>query len=340
MADETDRRRDTQEGGASENAKQPEPPPAAPPPATEEPAAAPSPSTGGQKPASTYTAPPETPPAQAVDQPASAQIGNAAPATADTGSPRSADGTGSPSKPQDAAVSPQQHHPRGPTAIDLWGLRIAVIALTLSTAAFLLDYNDRVEERTVRAWQLLTTPAPGNSGKIQALEYLNREDGLICGEWTRPLQVWREEWVKTECLLTLKARTPLVGIDLSSGNNGTPDNPNDDPQGAYLLGVNLNGANLRGADLRNVSLTHAELFLADLSAANLRGADLTDAILRGAVLTDADLTDADLSGALYLTQEQLNTACGDKDTKLPDGLTIPMCDEVGWWVTEETPPAD
>jgi hypothetical protein len=71
-----------------------------------------------------------------------------------------------------------------------------------------------------------------------------------------------------------------------------------------------------------------------LSLAQLNGADLADADLEGAVLDTANLTGANLHGArlvaadlqrgvVGLTQEQLNEAWGDSQTKLPEGMTIP-----------------
>ena len=58
--------------------------------------------------------------------------------------------------------------------IEPWGILLAAVGLFMALITFWIDYSDRVEERTVRAWQLHTTRAPGNSGKREALEYLNR----------------------------------------------------------------------------------------------------------------------------------------------------------------------
>jgi uncharacterized protein YjbI with pentapeptide repeats len=52
--------------------------------------------------------------------------------------------------------------------------------------------------------------------------------------------------------------------------------------------------------------------------AKLDGTTLEDANLR-----DADFQRIDLSTAIGLTQEQLDSAVGDKDTKIPEGLTRP-----------------
>ena len=82
-----------------------------------------------------------------------------------------------------------------------WGILFAVLGLAISIVAFWLDHEDRVEARTVNAWNLLTTQASGNSGKIAALEYLNRKDGLFCGA--------------SGCMITLKKRAPLPAINLA-----------------------------------------------------------------------------------------------------------------------------
>lgn len=83
-------------------------------------------------------------------------------------------------------------------------------------------------------------------------------------------------------------------------------------------GADLMGARLRGAKLRGASMRGAYLIAADLS-----GADLRDADLIGADLRDANLRGTDLTGALYLTQAQLNAARGDRATSIPASLQRP-----------------
>lgn len=126
---------------------------------------------------------------------------------------------------------------------------------------------------------------------------------------------------------------------------------------ANLSGALLTDANLSGADLTEAWLNGAELsrtlvsFLrapgADFSGVVMQGADgCYDQEFRGAIFRGADLREtrlcasfldeADLSGtdlskvdltySYGLTQEQLNRACGDAMTKLPEPtLTIPAC---------------
>jgi uncharacterized protein YjbI with pentapeptide repeats len=76
-------------------------------------------------------------------------------------------------------------------------------------------------------------------------------------------------------------------------------------------------AKLQGADLRRADLQGADLLGADLQGADLRSADFQGANLRGANLKEAE----------FLTQQQLDEACGDEETKLSEGLTIETCSE-------------
>lgn len=88
--------------------------------------------------------------------------------------------------------------------------------------------------------------------------------------------------------------------------------------GPDLRGQMLVGADLAGRDLTGASLRGARMVSADLSAAVFCRADLT-----GADLRRADVRGADLSGALFLTQAQVDSASGDVWTLLPDRLSRP-----------------
>jgi Pentapeptide repeats (8 copies) len=101
-----------------------------------------------------------------------------------------------------------------------------------------------------------------------------------------------------------------------------------DLSSAYVPRATLTG-NLTGAFLAHATLTAADLTGANLTAADLTGANLTGATLTAdltyAVLMGANLTGANLTYATGLSQDQLDAACGDKDTKLPSGITIKPC---------------
>ncbi len=89
---------------------------------------------------------------------------------------------------------------------------------------------------------------------------------------------------------------------------------------ANLQKADLWKANLQGAFLRDAKLQEAILASANLRGADLRGANLQGAYLWNAKLQGADLRGADLTKAKNLTRKQLDAACRDGMTKLPDDL--------------------
>lgn len=80
---------------------------------------------------------------------------------------------------------------------------------------------------------------------------------------------------------------------------------------------------LIGADLKRVDLRGENLRGAYLIAADLRGIDLNGVNFIGADLRDADLRGANLTNSIFLTQAQINSAKGDKNTKIPLALSRP-----------------
>ena len=133
-------------------------------------------------------------------------------------------------------------------------------------------------------------------------------------------------------------RADFSGADLSGANlieanlirsdlRGA-DLPGADLNGAQLTGADLSGARLDGAKLGGAYLIDARLALVNLTLAKLDVADLRRADLGGADLTKADLSETDLRGAdlrnaKNLTQQQIDKAKGDSNTKLPDGRRMP-----------------
>lgn len=84
-------------------------------------------------------------------------------------------------------------------------------------------------------------------------------------------------------------------------------------RGRDFIGANLKGENLSGQNLRGALLIAADLRDSDLSFTDFIGADMRDADLRG----------ANLVGSIFLTQVQINSARGNKLTKLPASLNRP-----------------
>ena len=96
--------------------------------------------------------------------------------------------------------------------------------------------------------------------------------------------------------------------------------------------ADLSGAKLSGADLARSDFTDARLDNAALDGATLDGSRLTNvsfglADMTGATLKDTHLPGSDLHLVAGLTQAQLDGACGDRNTRLPAGLSVSYCED-------------
>jgi hypothetical protein len=148
------------------------------------------------------------------------------------------------------------------------------------------------DDALARNWTLLTTPASGNSGKVQALEYLASKGMVLDGidlSCNAMRGIEKSDAGEDRC-----ARPPyLQSLNLSETKHGQPISLIR----ANLSGANLVNANLSGAYLGGADLSGAGLVRANLSGAYLWGSDLSGAELIGANLSGASLGKADLSGA-------------------------------------------
>ena len=181
---------------------------------------------------------------------------------------------------------------------------IEPFAIVFVIVAFIFELNDRNSDRAVQRATMLATI-------VQVAATAETNDGQ------NPAVPIIETLVREKLNLS---SLPLPRVNLS---------------GAVLARANLREANLGGAVLNGAVLAHANLGEANLGGAVLNGADFYYANLRGANLRgtdlslanffEADLSKADLSGALfdgarYLTQAQLDVACGELPKSLPDSL--------------------
>ena len=108
-----------------------------------------------------------------------------------------------------------------------------------------------------------------------------------------------------------------------------------DFSGARLMQAGLTAGIYDGTRFNNANLRFLEGSASRFARANFAGADLSDAALvgsyfGGARFTRANLAGANLSGSDFstargLTQSQLDQACGDAETLLPPGLSVPFC---------------
>lgn len=171
---------------------------------------------------------------------------------------------------------------------EAWGFftlirAIEFLAILIAFVAFFNELSYRQEERTARAWQLLAIQAPGNSGKIEALEYLNGQKITLSGiDLTPPIlaERWKQKpKEERELVRGCEQFTFLRGVKLPK---------------AALTEATLACADLYGADLRGALLLSADLRGARLKDADLRGAHIFGAKLQGALLVGADLRGAHL----------------------------------------------
>ncbi len=101
---------------------------------------------------------------------------------------------------------------------------------------------------------------------------------------------------------------------------------------------NFDGANLTSASAPQANFAGSHFVGANFEHANLQGAQFTESILKdvkfgnammeNAILNGADFSGADLSEAIGLSQAQLDIACGDPETQLPLGLSVPYCGDI------------
>ena len=201
---------------------------------------------------------------------------------------------------------------------------VEFLAILIACVAFFNELNYRHEERTARAWQLLTVLAPGNSGKREALEYLNGRNIPLAGiDLTPPFlaEQWRqnpkeEREVRKRCAQFTYLRevelpeailtdATLVCVDLQEANLRGARLWRADLRRSNFWGADLRGADLLlfadlrrsnfwRADLRGANIWRADLREARLWRADLRGANIWRADLRGADLQDADLRGANI----------------------------------------------
>jgi Pentapeptide repeats (8 copies) len=168
-----------------------------------------------------------------------------------------------------------------------------------------------------RVPRLIAAPPPWHNGDLNRDVKAAMADRELINILKQGPHVWNE-WRSKQLDLSGVIRPPdtdLTGINLHGVNL----------KGVLLAKTNLSGANLSNADLSGANLSNANLTGADLRGANLGSIYLSGANLSNADLSGANLSNANLTGAKNLTQMQLDQACGDAHTKLPEGLTIKPC---------------
>lgn len=183
-------------------------------------------------------------------------------------------------------------------------------AIIFGVFSFMIALQDIKGDRDARAWSLITQKAAGNSGKIEALEYLNSENIISIPNprsWGLPIGPTAvegqseppKEWIRlVENFGPWKGRTPLIGIDL--GCDVPLENREEcRDRGTYLYGVNLSNARLRNSIFNGAALQSGDFSGARVSYASFIGANLHSADFSGAQVSWASFIGATLYGANF-----------------------------------------
>jgi hypothetical protein len=145
------------------------------------------------------------------------------------------------------------------------------LALLVAITTWLMEADDRVHERTNKAWNTLdsTSDKAHQRGPtiVRALESLVDDGVDLSGVYLNKPNLFRAR-LSRACL----ARAILYD--------------------AYMEETRLEGADLTGAKLAGARLQKSRLARADLQDADLKGATFGNTNLDGANLTDADLSGA------------------------------------------------
>jgi Pentapeptide repeats (8 copies) len=227
----------------------------------------------------------------------------------------------------------------------------AVVALAYTASTYRLANRGQLTERFSKALERLGSEEPYvRLGGVHALAHVLRESA------DHHLDV-------VEVLVAfVRQRTPRAahrtgvasqGADTSGvpvpSDRALPAEPAPDVQAALTaLGRRPRRPEPRGMlYLRDLHLASALLGGADLTGALLGGTDLTRARLEGANLAGAQLREFDLpgagltrSGAVGLTQAQLDVAWGDAATRLPTELQRPASWTAAQEAVADAAPAD
>ena len=109
-----------------------------------------------------------------------------------------------------------------------WGVFIATVGVLVAVVGLAIDFEDRMSERTFRAWQTVLmfhqsddreVPIVAGSVLREAMEFLNQEsDGVICGETIRNLLTNLTGTMHRQCLFPAKKKESFNFIDIAGAD--------------------------------------------------------------------------------------------------------------------------
>ena len=225
----------------------------------------------------------------------------------------------------------------GDGSVTMVGLDDGAIKLTLesSTAAFeriraLFESGQLDKALDAQVTQLCEQESDPQADQFEQNELQSFDFAGLLRQGANVWNAWRLEhrYVSVDLRETNLSGTNLSKADLSGANLYKADLLGANLYRTNLIGTNLIGADLRWANLREANLSGANFYRAEfigtnLYRANLIGTNLIGAHFYRAELSGADLSRANLSNARHLAEDQIDSARGDENTVLPEGLIRP-----------------
>lgn len=196
--------------------------------------------------------------------------------------------------------------------IEPWFVTFTLVGILISLVNFWQNNQHRERERVVHAFDTIAIHQPGNTGKVQAIEYLNKK-----GISLKSIDVsWHGYPGKDLQNLILRDKVDLRGANFAFA----------DLQGAQMREANLQQANFSGAYLHGAFLHKSNFTNACMIRTHFPNADLSEANF-----TNANITGAAFGEATGLTQNQIDSACIYENKEngtgypmsLPEGISPP-----------------
>ena len=122
----------------------------------------------------------------------------------------------------------------------------------------------------------------------------------------------------------LAPRVDFSDSDLENANFEKSEVYRSDFSNSNLTNGNFSKAEMARVDFAVDNLSGSSFQFTNLARADLSEADLGTGIdLEGSYLYLTDITGLDLTNSTGLQQWQIDLSCGDGDTKLPEGVSVP-----------------
>lgn len=211
-------------------------------------------------------------------------------------------------------------------------LLLTFASIILGVFAFYVDFEDRKQARLVnqatlqeieasqeerqkiaiaQAWETVTRRSVGNTGKGEALEYLNSHGQIMAGiDVSCATMGGIENWDEVEKTCNLPVwinRADLQGAVLSEASFKGVNFAVSNLSSSNLIRGQLQGANFASATMVNINFIEANLFGAKLYNADLTGANLWRANFERTFLQKTVFRNAHVSGANFTGATHMNT---------------------------------